>query len=107
MIYFILFFKRSKKVDLQCCNFCCIAKRLRYRYTYPFFFSDSFPTYVITEDSVEFPVLYSRAPLTIHSICNNVPTPIPNPQFVPPPILSPLVTISLFPMPVSLFFFCK
>ena len=40
--------------------------------------SDSFPTQIITEYWVEFPVLYSRSPLASHSIYHSVPMPVPN-----------------------------
>ena len=66
-------------VDWQCCvHFCCVAKWFHYTCTHIHSFSDSFPIEVITEYWVELPVLCSRSPLTIHSICNSAHMPIPN-----------------------------
>ena len=61
--------------DLQCCvSFRCTAKWFSYTYFFRFFF----PTKVIAEYSVEFPVLYSRSLLVIcfiySSMCMLIPS---------------------------------
>ena len=80
------------------CSFLLYSKVIQlYIYKHPFFFRFfSHPGYW-----VEFPVLYSRSPLTIHAIENSEYMPIPNPRSIP------LVTISLFLKSVSLFLFCN
>ena len=73
-------------IDLECCaSFCYTAKWFSYTYTYIHSFWDSSPIKIITKYWVEFPVLYSRSPLAIHSICNSVHMPIPSPQSILPP----------------------
>ena len=57
--------------------------------------------------NIEFPVLYSRSLLVIYFKYGSVCMSIPNSQGIPPPHLSPLVTISLFSKSVSLFAFYK
>ena len=54
-----------------------------------------------------FPVLYSTSLLVIYFMYSSVYMSIPISQFIPPPRLSPLVTISLFSTSVTLFLFCK
>ena len=61
-----------------------------------FSLSDSFSTWIITEYWVEFPVLYSRSPLTTQSIYHSVHMLIPKPSPSLPSHLSSLVTINLF-----------
>ena len=68
-------------------------------------FSDYFPLQVITGYQVQFPVPYSRSLLIIYFIYSSVYMLIPNPQFLPPLYLSPLVALSLFSMFVSLLLF--
>ena len=102
------FFFNWRIVVLQCCvSFRYTAKRLSYTYTYIHSFPVSFPIQIISECWVEFPVLYSRSFLIIHFIYSSVYMLIPNSYFIPPPHVSPLVTISLFLRSMSLFLFCK
>ena len=67
-ILYIFFFPHFFKfnwsiVDLQGCdNFCCTTKWFSYTCTHIRSLSDSFPTQIITEYWVEFPVLYNRSP---------------------------------------------
>ena len=85
---FFFFFNHVSKfywsvVDLQCCvNFECKTKGFIHIYIFV-------PIKVITEYRVEFPMLYSRSLLTIHSIYNSGHMPVP---IHPSPSLSPLVT---------------
>ena len=58
-------------------SFCCIAKWISYTYKYIHSFLDSFPIYVITKYSVEFPVLYSGDLLVIYFIYSSVHMLIP------------------------------
>ena len=89
--------------------FMCIAYWFSYTYTSTYSFSDSFPTYVITEYWVEFPVLSSRSLLANYFICSSLRMLIQSSWFIISllPHISPLVTISLFLKSVSLFLFCK
>ena len=49
-------------VDLQCCaNFRHTAKWTSYAYTCIYFFKDSFPLLVMTQNWIEFHVLYGRS----------------------------------------------
>ena len=59
-----------------------------YTYTHTHSLSDSFPTWIITEYCVEFPVLYSRSPSVSHTVYHSVNMSIPNPSpaLVPSPI---------------------
>ena len=57
--------------------------------------------------TIEFPELYSRSLLIIDFVYSSVYTPIPPPQFIPPPNGCPLVTISLVSKSLSLFLFCE
>ena len=92
--------------DLQCCvSFRYIAKW--FSYTYIHSFSDSFLIKVTTEYWVEFFVLYSESLLIIYLIYSSMYV---NPKLLihPSPLhVSPLVTTSLFSIPVSLFLLCK
>ena len=58
-----------------------------------------------SEHWVDFPVLYSRFPLVVYFIYSSGYMPTSVSQFMPPP--SPLVSIHLFSMSVSLFLPCK
>ena len=78
-------------VDLQhCVHFCCIEERLSYTHIYAFF--NILFYYGLSQDLIQYPVLYSRT-LFIHSICNSLHLLIPNSQsFLPqlPLLLLPL-----------------
>ena len=57
-------------VALHCSgSFCCVAVTPLYIYT--FFFSYYLPSWSITSDWIEFPVLYSRTSVLIHSKWNS------------------------------------
>ena len=71
-------------------------------YTYTFFFI-FFPLWFITRYWIQFPVLYSRTLLFIHSIYTSLHLLIPKSQSKPLPPTSSLVTTSRFSM--SLFCF--
>ena len=105
LVYF--FFFNWSTVDLQCyVSFRCTAKWIAYTYTYIRSFLDSFPILVTTEYWVEFPVVYSRFLSVVYFINSSVYMSIPISQFIPPPF-SPLVTIRLLSISVTLFLFCK
>ena len=53
------------------------------------------------------PVLYSRALLPIHSICNSMQLPAPNFQLIPLQSPYPLTATSLFSVSESLFLLCR
>ena len=75
----LVFILHRSTVDLQCCvSFRCIAKWFSYTYTHIYYFSESFPIYVITDYRLEFPVLYSRSLLIIQFIYSSVYMSIPN-----------------------------
>ena len=65
-------------------------------HTHIFIFTNCFPSCSIPRDWKQFPVLYSRTSLLIHSRCNSLHLPTPNSLSIPllPP--SPLATTSLF-----------
>ena len=67
----------------------------------------SFPSWSILGDIIQFPMLYSRTLLFIHSKCNSLHLLTPNSQPIPLPHLSLLATTSLFSMSVNLFLFCR
>ena len=71
------------------------------------FFSYCLPSLPIPRDWTQFPVLYSRTSLPIHSKCNSLHLPTPNSPSIPLPLHSPLATTSLFSKSVSLFLFCR
>ena len=75
-------------------------------YTWIYSFSDSFPLWFITKYWIWFPVLFSRSLLPVLYIvmCIYVN---PKLRIYPSPTLSPLVTINLFSVSVSLFLFGK
>ena len=54
-------------------NFCCTAKWFSYIYTHSF--SYSFPLQFIKRCWIQFPVLYSRALVLMHSVYNSLPLP--------------------------------
>ena len=83
-------------------NFCCTTKRLSYTCILFFIF---FPFWLITGDSGQFPVLYSRTPF-IHPVYNSWHLLIPNSQSFP---LLPSLSLatSLFSMSMSRFLFCR
>ena len=66
----------------------------------------SFPSYVIREHWVEFPVIYSRSWLVVHFEHSTVYMSIPH-SLTLSPALYPAVTESLFSKAVSLFLICK
>lgn len=68
-------------------------------------FSDSFPFRLLQSIEYSFPVLYSR-PLVICYLCSSAYMSIPDSQFSPSPILSLLVTMSLFFMTFPFFGQC-
>ena len=70
-------------VDLQhCVHFCYTEERLSYTHIYIFF--NILFHYGLSQDLIQYPVLYSRT-LFIHSECNSLHLLIPNPQsFLPP-----------------------
>ena len=74
---------------------------------YAFFFSYYLPLYYILRDWIQFPVLYSRTSLFIHSKCNSSHLSISNFLSIPFPALSPLITTSLFSLSVNMFLFCR
>ena len=98
-------FSNRSRVDLQCCvSFCCTAKWFSYTYIYSF--SYSFPLLL---QEIE----YSSLCYTVGPCCLSILYIVgcicwshtPNLSLLHP--LSPLVTISLFSMSVSLFLFRK
>ena len=70
------------------------------------FFSESFPLQAMTRNWMQFPVLCGRTLVLLYFICRLVYLLAPNSQGVPP-LLSPLVATSLFPMSVSQYVFYK
>ena len=74
---------------------------------YPFFFSCDLPSGSIPRDCVEFPVLYSRTSLLIHSQCSGLHLLTPNSPSTPLHPPSPLATTSLLSMSERLFLFCR
>ena len=58
-------------------------------HTHTFFFSHYPPSCSITSDQIQFPVLYSRISLLIHSICNSLHLLTPNAQSIPLPASPP------------------
>ena len=56
---------------------------------YTFFFSCYLPSWSITSDWIQFPVLFHRISLFIHSKCNSLRLSTPNSQSFPFPPLSP------------------
>ena len=74
-------------VDLQCCaNFCCTAEWFSYTCTY-ILFHILFPLWLTLGYRIQFPVLYSRTLLFIHSIYNSLHLLTPNSQSIPPSTL--------------------
>ena len=67
---------------------------------------DFFPTYVIIEHWVEFPVLFGKFWSITYFVHNSVYMSVPVSRFIPPPLPSS-VSRSLFSMLVSLFLLCK
>ena len=101
--YLIKMFLSRSIVDLQC----CISFRhteTKFGYTY-IFFSDLFPSQVITKHLVQFPMLYSRYLLVIYLIYHSIYMLIPNLRCICPSFLSPLVTLSFCFYFVGLFLF--
>ena len=68
-------------------------------------FSFSFPSWFITGYQMQFPGLYSRTLLPIHSKCDSLHLLTPNSQPILPPLHAPLTTTSLFS--VSTFLPCR
>ena len=100
--YLGVFFFNWSLVDLQCyVSFRCTAKWFIYIL---FFFIFFHMVYYKILNIVA--VLYSRTLWFICFMYGTLYLLIPNSQFIPPPPLSPLVTVSLFTMFVSLFLFC-
>ena len=92
--------ERLNWTDLQCCV-CFRYTAKWFSYTYIYSFSGSFLIQVITEYWADFPVLYSRSLLVIYLIYRTMYMLIPSSWFLSPHI-SPLVTVSLCSIPVSL-----
>ena len=68
-------------------NFCYRAKQptffyMPYMYIHSFF-SYYLPSFSIARDLIQFPVLYSRTSLLIHSKCNSLHLLTPNSQSIP------------------------
>ena len=80
---FLSFFLR---VDVQCCaHVRCTAKQPSHTYIKTFFFSYSLPSWSIPRDGIEFPVLYSRTLLLLHSQCHSLHLQTPNAPSSPRP----------------------
>ena len=93
-------------VDKQCgINFYCIAKRFSYTYIYYIymytFFFIFFSVLVVACYWTEFPVPYGRTLLFTCPRYTSLPLLTRNSHSFPPPLLSPLATISLSSMSVS------
>ena len=79
-----------------------------YIYTHIYLiFLYSFPSWSIPGEWIQFPVLYSRILLFIHSKCNSLRLLTLSPQSIPLPLSSRLVTRSLSSMSGSLSLFCR
>ena len=78
-----------------------------YIYIYTFFFSYYLPSCSNSRDWIQFPVLYSRTSLLIHSKCNTLHLQTPNSQSLPSSPLSPLAATSLFSVSMNLFLCCR
>ena len=61
-----------------------------------FFFLYPSPSYSIPRDCTQFPVLYGRTSLPIHSKCNNLHQLTPNSQSIPLPLPPSLIFMFLF-----------
>ena len=70
----------------------------RHIHTFPFLYY--LPSWSIPRDWTQFPVLYSRTSLPIHSKCS-LHTLTPNFQSIPLPFPFPLTTTNIFSMSVS------
>ena len=79
------FFKLKYGWFTMFCQF-LLYSRVTQSYTHIHSFSSNyFPPYSIPRDWIEFPVLYSRTSLLIHSKCNNLHLLTPNSQPIPLP----------------------
>ena len=89
-------------------SFYCTEKWFSYIHVYicTFFFL-SFPLWFTTQYWIQFPVLYSKTLLFIHSIYNSFQLLTPKSHFILPPSFFPLATINLFCISESLFLFCS
>ena len=76
-------------------------------YTYTHFFLYYFPLWFITRHWIQFPVIYNRTLLLIHSKCSGLHLPAPNSQSIPLPPHSPLPTTNLFSLSMNLFLFVQ
>ena len=65
-----------------------------------YFFSYYLPSWSIPRDCIQFPIIYSKISLLIHSKCYNLTLLTPDSQSIPLPPPSFLVTASLSSMPV-------
>ena len=93
-------------VDLQCCDsFKCIPKWFSYTYTYIYLFQNIFP-FRLLQNIKQSSLCYTVGPCWLSILNIVVCMSIPNSQFIPPPQLSPLVTINFFSKSVRLFLFC-
>ena len=93
---------------MQCyVNFFYTAKWLSYTYILIYSFSYSFPLRFITGCWIQFPVLYSRTLLFLLPVYNSSLLIIPYSQSFALHSPTPLASISLFSLSVSLFLVCR
>ena len=90
-----------KRVDLQCVNFCYTENW----FSYTFFFYILLHLWFIIGYWIYIPLLFSRAVLFIHSVCNGLHLLTPTSLSICPQTISPVATTSLFSMPVGLLSF--
>ena len=99
------YLKKFIIVDLQCIV-SAVQQSDSVIHKHTFFFSHYPPQLSITSDWVQFPVLYSRISLLIHSKCNSLHLLTPNSLSILLS-LSPLATTSLLSKSMSLFIFSR
>ena len=88
IIIYIYFLLKYSWFTVLCQYLLC--SRVTQLYPYRHSFAYSFPLWFTTGYWVQFPVLYSRTLLFIHSKCNRLHLPTPNSQSIPLPHLLPL-----------------